>query len=89
MQSKYPEGISSRDLAKHLNRLASFLESEVARYRALAFIEENEQRANTIEREAVDIRELANELHEMKETIGKPTIAVAQRCTSSLSPPGN
>ncbi|MFZ6774580.1 hypothetical protein ACO0LB_17895 [Undibacterium sp. SXout7W] len=75
MQSKYGEGISSREVAKHLNRLALFLDAEAARYRGLGFIEDNEQQAKAIEKEAADVRDLALELHDMKETIGKPVIS--------------
>jgi hypothetical protein len=64
------EGIHSRNVATHLYRYAAFLRSESEKAMALEFLDY--EKSSEIERQAVEVQELANYLHDFKEWIVKP-----------------
>lgn len=59
--------ISTRTVATHLYRYAAFLRSEAEKRKALEFLDES---SSEIRREADEVQELANDLWEMKSSIG-------------------
>jgi len=75
MRLRNGKGIESRELAEYLFGYSDFLTSEAYKAKAVyrtSQSADDEDRSNSLIRQAGEILDLANELYESKEVIGAP-----------------